>query len=526
MARLSRVAAGAAAMALALILAASPVFAAPPAPGLTLLEALRLTLENDPAIARTLVQSDLAEGSRLQAAATFDPLVTSGATRLDTETPTGEDSSTEEETYLLSAGVDQLLHSGLQLTPTVSLQQDREDGGSNVGTLAIDFRQPLLRGRGSATVTANLRAAEIETEAVAADVRQTLSLRLLRVAQQYWQVVAARRNLTVFSESERTSRELLETSERLVEADLRPAADLILLEADLTAKETSRIAGQQALFAARQNLGREIGLSAEAIARLPMPSDPLPVVAPEDLRGSGDGLAFVALALRWRDDLRAARLREEAGRILARAAENGLKPRLDLLVTPSYTGFVAGDSVGDLFSSPLENVPGVSTSVGLSLGLPLRNRRAEGLLLQAEALLTSARLDVEALEKQLGADVPSALDGLRRNAEQLERAQRSVELFARVVSNEAKKLGVGASTLIDVISQQDRQTAAQRQLVSAQLSLALALLDLRFRTGTLVRRIGDGGELRLSDFVTLPEPSPMVPVRPDSGPSPSAGELP
>ncbi|MFP5289360.1 MAG: TolC family protein, partial [Thermoanaerobaculia bacterium] len=88
--------------------------------------------------------------------------------------------------------------------------------------------------------------------------------------------------------------------------------------------------------------------------------------------------------------------------------------------------------------------------------------------------------------RRIAADVPTALDAVSRNAEQLERATLAVRLFERAVVNEEKKLRGGTSTLIDLIAQRDRLTAARQAEVTAQLALALALLELRFETGTIL----------------------------------------
>jgi outer membrane protein len=70
--------------------------------------------------------------------------------------------------------------------------------------------------------------------------------------------------------------------------------------------------------------------------------------------------------------------------------------------------------------------------------------------------------------------------------------------------NEEKKLRAGTSTLLDLISQRDRLTAARQSEVSAQLALALALLQLRFDTGTLIGEEGEAGSIQVSRLITLP----------------------
>ena len=79
------------------------------------------------------------------------------------------------------------------------------------------------------------------------------------------------------------------------------------------------------------------------------------------------------------------------------------------------------------------------------------------------------------------------------------------------MTNEERKLRAGTSTLINVISQRDRLTAARQGEVSAQLALALALVELRFATGTLLAAEGETKAVRYSRLTTLPSPEEAVP---------------
>lgn len=504
------------AAALALLLGPAEAPAAPPpaspaaspaagaAGGLDLIEAVELALAHDPDIALAESLLDASRGSLLVASGLFDPLVTSSLGVRDLEIPEVDGEATETTVVSGTAGVEALFRSGLLFAPAVLL--DRSEDGSpavNSASVAFAFRQPLLRGRGRAAVAAGERAAERELAASGLDLRHTVALRLRAVVFQYWTVRAAVEDLEVLRATETSSRDLLATTRRLIEADVTPAAEIVQLEADLVAQEASRIAGEQALYAARQNLGREIGLEPSRIRALPLPSAPFPdldaAAVPHDRAGD-----YGRQALARRADLAAANQRLAASEAFLAAARNALLPRIDLVLAPSYSGLVEGGGAGDFFSPLFRQVPGVSGELGLSFSWPIRNREAEGALIQSEAGVRQSALAVERTTKQIGAEVPVALDAVRRSAERLERAVAAVGLFERTVENEEKKLRAGSSTLIDVISQRDRLTAARRNRVSAQLALALALAELRFQTGTLIGGAGESGTIAASDLTTLP----------------------
>lgn len=471
---------------------------------MSLRTSIELALANDPNVALVETQVLFARGNLLIAAGEFDLVIDASLGQSDLELPATETTSTEERTLVYNLGLSQKLRSGLVLEPGLELV--RSDDGvpiSNQGIVSWVFRQPLLRGRGRATTTATERAAEQELSASQLDLRQTLAERLRAVAVQYWQTLSAVFNLEILRLTEERSRDLLETTRRLVEADVTPAADLIQVEADLAAREAARIEGEGMLFAARQDLGREIGLEPAALASLPAPTDSFPELIPEGIPPAETAF-WIDTALDARADLLAARARLEAAEILLRAADNLLKPQLDLVLEPSYSSLVEGSEPGDFFAPLLRNVPGLSTSLVLDFSWPVRNRQARGERTLREAARQENELRIELLERQIGAEVPTALDGARRGAQQLVQARRAVELFEQAVENEEKKLRAGTSTLLDVLSQRDRLTAARQREVAAQLALALALVELRFQTGTLLERDGQPAAESAERLITLP----------------------
>jgi outer membrane protein len=496
--------------------------AAPGAAGLGLLDAVRLMLANDPNLVLAEAHLLNARGAFSVQRGTFDTIVSASAGHVDSRTPELGFLAQRETMLTSTLSLSQELRSGLTFTPEVDLDSVTENaalsgvtsgplaGIVNTGTVSFTLRQPLLRGRGSAAADAGERAARREAEAAALDLRYTTTQRILTVTDQYWTAVAARLGLDILRSNETSERQLLVTTRRLIAADITPAAEAVQLEADLAAAEAARIAGESALFKARQDLGREIGLAGAATATLAPPADAFPELAPLSLDTSAAS-RFVAGALRARADVQAARRRREEADILRLQAENALLPQLDLVLRPSYSGVMGGG--GPLaYLAPLVNqIPGVSSSLSLTLTWPVRNDTAWGQLFEARATVQQNAALLDQLEKSVGTDVPSAADAVARSSQQLERARRSVELFTRAVANEERKLAAGSSTLLDVITQRNRLLTAEQTAVSAGLTLALALAQLRFVTGTLLAADGDRQSFDWQHLTTVPTAEEMTP---------------
>ena len=496
------------ALAAACVVAAAAV-AQPPAEGtgdasLGLLDVVAMTLSNDPSIA--LVESRLAaaRGALESSRGVFDPLVAAALETDDSDTPSADGPASELRVLSTRFSAGQLLRGGLSLEPALTLERTDDGTVVNRATVSFTFRQPLLRGRGRQVVAAAELAAEREVAASRREREHRIAERLRAAVAQYWTVKAAMLDLEVLRATEASSRELLATTRRLIAGDLVPAADQVQLEADLASREANRIAGERELYRARQDLGREIGFEAARIADLPLPGDPFPTVAAGRPATGGEAV-WIERALAHRGDLGAAGERLAAVEILLVAAENAVRPRLDLVFIPSYSGLETGSGEGDFFAPLVTDVPGLSTSFALSWSRPLYNRGAEGQRIEAREAVRQQALAVEQLTKGIGAAVPAALDAVRRTAAELARIDAAVGLFARTLDHEIKKLRAGSSTLVDVITQRDRLTAIERRQVAARLALALALLELRFETGTLTEAGGDGRSLGRENLTTLPD---------------------
>ncbi|MEM9553560.1 MAG: TolC family protein [Acidobacteriota bacterium] len=466
-------------------------------------EVIEITLEEDPNIRIAESRLNAARGAALVSSGRFDAILLADATAVDAREPTSESESTSSESRSQSTSLSWPLRSGQILSPSLELQQVVGEPGLSTGTFSFTVRQPLLQGRGREAITAEEEASFVEIEASRLDFVHRVAQRLLAATNQYWAARAARFDVDVLRDAELRSSQLLETTKRLVEADLTPAAELIQLEADLVFRQANRIAGERALVQTFQELAATLGLGATQSPHLGLPSDEFPSVDPATLPASAE--MYLAAALLNRADLGADRARLDAARLRLANAHDSLRPQLDLVFTPSVTGLIEDDGLGDALTAVGSHVPGVSANLSLRFSFPIPNRVAEGDLILSTETVRQQELLIESSSIQIAADVRSAHDAVRSDAERVQVLEHSVELFRETLENEEKKLRVGSATLIDVINQTDRFTAAQQRLVEARLSLAQALATLRFATGTLVRPDGTGAEaVDVGDLTTIP----------------------
>jgi outer membrane protein TolC len=506
-----------------------PTTADTPAPplgsgGMTLLDAVRSTLANHVQIQVQRLQSDVARGLRLVQTGAFDTVISGGVSRGRTYQPL---TALERLEYaqvgvagsplsqLLSATsanieVTRLFRNGVSVSAIGEVDRSVDNlldaNGLSTSNLAFVVNLPLLQGRGREVTDSGEAAARMEEDATLLDLNQTIAQQLARTASDYWNAVAAIRNYEVTSASEARGRALLESTKALIEADLTPRNDINSVNANLSDRMARRIAAQQNAVAAREQLALDMGLSSSEITQLKNPIEDFPSPEGQPLPLDDDHTIdrLLAASMLRRADLLAARRRHEEAEVRARASRNGLLPRLDLSVSTGYSGLVEGRSAGDYLSAPLRGVNGANLIGGLQFYFPPANNTARGNLLQADALVRQNDARVDQASRTVASDVLTAVSDVRKSIVRLHNAKESVDSFERALEGERQKFSLGLNSVIDVLTVEDRLTAALSNRVDAQLSYAVSLVEYRLATGTIVAPRQGALTINRDLFVTLP----------------------
>ncbi|HET7584232.1 MAG TPA: TolC family protein [Gemmatimonadaceae bacterium] len=480
---------------------------------LTLQDAIAIALARNPTLQIGRRQVDVGRGAVLAAQGEFDPQVETSISRDRSEDPqlgaTGVTSAlTNSLTYKL--GLTKEFRSGLTVTPEVGLSQvatvTPAGPSTNSASVGLTLLVPLLENWRGAVVSATEDAASREYDATISDLHQTAASSVLNAAVAYWGYLAADRRLDVFRSSESRAQQLVDETERLVAADERPAGDMKQLRANLAAKRAARIAAEQSLIEARQQVGLALGLDPDAIATLSLPATPFPTL-PDSEVASSDTTSIalrIAAAVQSRADVAAAREREDEARVLRDAARNSLKPGLDLAISVGYQGLELGRGVDQLFSPLYRNVSGLNLSVQLRYDYPLNNRRALGQELQNASAYAQQRITREDLVRRISTDVLVTTQALQHSKAGLLASRQAVTLSEQSVENEKQKFRLGMSTLFDVILAEDGLTNARLSEITSEQSYAAAIARLRFATGTLVHVDGLHVDVRGDELVREP----------------------
>ena len=130
---------------------------------------------------------------------------------------------------------------------------------------------------------------------------------------------------------------------------------------------------------------------------------------------------------------------------------------------------------------------------------------ARGAFLQRASAYDESTIRAAELERTIYLSVQSTLADLRRSALQVGESTEAVELYRITVENEKTKHRLGSSTLVDVLSVNDRYLVARLGHIAYWLNYITAMAKLNFETGAMLVDDASGQSIRIDQLVNLPK---------------------
>lgn len=181
--------------------------------------------------------------------------------------------------------------------------------------------------------------------------------------------------------------------------------------------------------------------------------------------------AGIQRALSIRPELASIDIQREIVKVDLKVAKNMMLPVVDLVYRQGYdTGF---DGIGPVFTG------GIKTSI------PVRQRKARGLIQQAKMDLRKLELEEQFLKRKISLEVRDAASELNAAFERFIQAGEEVEKARAVEEGERKRYGLGDSSLFLVNRRErDRAEAEEKRIIVYGLYLK-ALAAFQTITGDI-----------------------------------------
>ncbi len=489
---------------------------------LTLAEAVEMALKNNLEIEIERTNPEITRLSIKGALGAYDPTIHLQPLFEDRKTPTS--SSLQGINGLLAERA---------LTGNASLRWKTPFEGSSVGLdfennrqttnspfagltpfynsrLVLSYTQPLWRNRLIDRDRNELRIRRKNLDISELDFRVRVIDVVARVEQAYWDLVAARQDVTVTHDAVDLAAEQYARNQRMINSGSLAPVELSASKAELERRRDSYFASLGTVTEIENNLkglltpNHAAPLWNEQVIPLDLKSPAPPPMA--DVKDA------VAQAVGQRPELKQMMLRQESNSFDQQLAADQVKPKIDLVANYANSGLAGtvntspnpfAASLNPLFDrlnqlSAAAGLPPVqvsssgglptsvlggygttlgsvfggnyqSVSVGLSVDLTFRNRGAQAQA--AQTAITGKRLKLEQLrwEQAVEAQVRNALQSIQTARQRISAAEASEAAAKEKLDSETRLFQTGESTNFLVLTRQNEYLDARRRTVVARL---------------------------------------------------------
>jgi len=380
---------------------------------------------------------------------------------------------------------------------------------------SVTLTQPLLRGRGREINLRYVRIANLDKKVSRLLFDQQVQQTVYGISRLYFDLVSLGESVVVKQEALRAARQLRkDDADQVVEGTLAPIeltrASALVSSSEFDLVQAQGLYRQQEVILRNQMLRMASPVFAASFSEI-VPTDR--IVVP-DLMEPLAVPDLIAQGLARRPDLAQAEVQLQAGQVTARASRNQALPQLNVYANVETRG--TSEQAYEQLGSQGTGIPtipqnlalgGQRTSTiyqaGVQMTLPVRNRVAASDAARDTVLVRQAQARTEKLSASIRQDIENAVIALQTAYAAYNAARNSTGFQQQFLQAEIDKLGVGASTNLQVIQDETYVAQAKSTEIAARSNWKKAQIELERALGTLLEE----NQVSLDDAVrgTLPQ---------------------
>lgn len=322
-----------------------------------------------------------------------------------------------------------------------------------------------------------LKSASSQVAQAEADYRAAQQDLILRTAEAYFNVLAARDTLDAAQATYDAIARQLEQSEKRFEVGLIAITDVQETKASFDSASASLIQAKRSLATTQERLRELTGETYESLAK---PGADMPLAGP--LPANADD--WVTQAMDQNLSLASSRLAAEVTRSTISSERGGHYPSVDLVVSRSHFDFESDLTSGG-FKGP-NNSDSSDTSISLQVTVPLFSGGAtSSRVRQAEYRHRAALERLERTARQTERETRDAFLGVNSEAARVRSLRQAVESASTALQATEAGYEVGTRTSVDVLDARRRLFDAQTNYARSRYDYLLNVMRLRLAAGTL-----------------------------------------
>lgn len=380
---------------------------------------------------------------------------------------------------------------------------------ANTSQINLKLNIPLLKNGGTESAAGFLNSARKGQEAAIQDYTFFLTGLANDVIHAYWDYKLAVDSLKIREASrDRVTRIASQVNLFADNPKLREKIAQVIFTAEGAKVSKNRVVveAQQGMEQARTNFAMTLGVPPEQFTTIAQPSDEIPSgIIPTTFDAKQVQPVWQKSAIENRLDLQAARSRQEAVKFVVSKAERDLYPQVDLNLAVGYQGLKEGSSIGDMATALGYNVPGPTWSTGVEFSYPLGNDAAEGSLKKAQANYKQAELSVYQTTRAIDANVLVISGFVDRYVQAIGHAQQAVKENTSALAAWKRTPLTDPSSILGMLQTEEQLTTSTLTELQIRTEYAKLVADIRFKTGLLGKVVGEEDySLSFNDITQLP----------------------
>ena len=301
---------------------------------------------------------------------------------------------------------------------------------------------------------------------------------IVRVAQRYFDVLAAEDRLTSINADRRAIARRLEQAKQRFEVGLIAITDVQESQAAYDQSTADEIGAKRSLATAREFL-REI--TGEYVSKLDAPGDDFPLLSPEP----SDESSWVDLSLSQNLNLISSRLDERLARDEISFRRNGHYPSIDLVANTGERDTKGEQSFN---GSPFTNADsnGDSDSIGIQVNIPLfAGGGTTSRVREAVYLHRASREQLQRVTRETEREARDAYLGVLSEISRVKALDQAVSSSRTALQASQAGYEVGTRTIVEVLNTQFSLYAAITNYYQSRYDYILNSLRLKQAAGTL-----------------------------------------
>lgn len=389
----------------------------------------------------------------------------------------------QSETFSRTAGLVAEARLVMKIPTGGELEMGWTGRGRQVGTdadaesefrqdLELSFQQPLLRGAGTDVNRASIQIARLDEAINILNLKNILIEQITEAILAYRNLLQAQERVDIQIRSLEAARQQVENTQILIDAGRLPAVDLITAQRGVTNQEVNVLNAENNLKQQQLALLDLLDIELEG-GRIPVATE---IDVPEG--ELPDQEEILEIAFRNRPEYLQAKLEIEKAETHLIVAENERRWNIDL------DADIRHNAAPDILEEQTE------FRARILFSKTLGDLTTEQELDRARVDVLQAQNNLDEEQQQIDIDVTNAVRDVRDNLRQLELAQQLTELREQELNNEEEKirLGVGDTSIVDLVRFQDDLAAARNAELNAQIEYLNSLTRLEEAVGTTLER--------------------------------------